>query len=243
MTENTDAPKDTARMKAIFAFVACLAFAASPLVTGGFAGYAPEQFPIPQIEPPIQPAGWAFSIWGLIYLWLIASAGYGMFRKADDLGWDATRWPLIGAAVLGAAWIPTARADPITATIMIWAMLGFALWAYAVAPDTDRLWLRGPLGLFAGWLTAAASVSVGLVGAGYGFLSNELIAAYFGLAIALAVAAAVLLVTAPALAFGAALAWALAGITVANLGGFVGLSMASGGAAFVILILSAKSWR
>lgn len=30
---------------------------------------------MPQVDPPVQPAGWAFSIWSEIYLWLIVSAG------------------------------------------------------------------------------------------------------------------------------------------------------------------------
>nr|WP_240769056.1 hypothetical protein [Paracoccus liaowanqingii] len=44
--------------------LAALAFAASPLIFPGFAGYDAGRFPIPQVDPPVQPAGWAFSIWG-----------------------------------------------------------------------------------------------------------------------------------------------------------------------------------
>jgi len=54
------------RMKAILLFTAAIAFAISPFLVDGFNGFAPDQFPIPQIDPPAQPAGYAFSIWGLI---------------------------------------------------------------------------------------------------------------------------------------------------------------------------------
>ena len=42
-----------------------LLFAVSPLFTQGFNGFEPDQFPVPQDDPPVQPAGYAFSIWGL----------------------------------------------------------------------------------------------------------------------------------------------------------------------------------
>ena len=55
---------------------ATLAFVASSFVTP-FAGFAPDAFPVPQDSPPSQPAGYAFAIWGIIYLWLIVSAFFG----------------------------------------------------------------------------------------------------------------------------------------------------------------------
>ena len=31
----------------------------------GFGGFDANQFPVPQVNPSVQPAGYAFSIWGL----------------------------------------------------------------------------------------------------------------------------------------------------------------------------------
>ena len=64
----------TNRSWAILVLIAAIAFALSPVIFPGFAGYDADLFPIPQENPPVQPAGWAFSIWGLIYLWLILGA-------------------------------------------------------------------------------------------------------------------------------------------------------------------------
>ena len=66
-------------MKAAAWLTALLAitFAGSPLVTSPFTGFRADQLPIPQVAPPLQPAGYAFSIWGVIYLWLIASCIFG----------------------------------------------------------------------------------------------------------------------------------------------------------------------
>ena len=50
---------------------ATLAFLLSPSLTEPFTGYTPESFPVDQIDPPVQPAGYAFAIWGVIY------AGWG----------------------------------------------------------------------------------------------------------------------------------------------------------------------
>jgi hypothetical protein len=67
---------------------------------------------VPVDDPPIQPAGWAFAIWGVIYLWLVASAGYGLFKRDVDPGWDATRWPLFVSLGIGASWIAVAMIAP-----------------------------------------------------------------------------------------------------------------------------------
>ena len=62
---------------AILCLLLSIAFAASPLLTPGFGGFDADQFPIPQDNPPVQPAGYAFAIWGLIYAWLILGLGWG----------------------------------------------------------------------------------------------------------------------------------------------------------------------
>ena len=61
-----------------------LAMVAAPALTPSFTGYDPATFPVRIDRPAIQPAGYAFSIWGLIYLWLLVHAGYGLFKRRDD---------------------------------------------------------------------------------------------------------------------------------------------------------------
>ena len=62
------------RLTAFAVLAAAIAFALSPLASSGFAGFSADQFPILQDNPPVQPAGYAFSIWGVIYAWLILGA-------------------------------------------------------------------------------------------------------------------------------------------------------------------------
>ena len=71
-----------------------LAFGASPLWVPDIGGFEPDRFPIPQDDPPVQPKGYAFAIWGIIYVWLIVGAGFGLLRRGTDAGWDRMRTPL-----------------------------------------------------------------------------------------------------------------------------------------------------
>lgn len=214
-------------MKAVLVLVAALAFVAAPLMTPDFGGYDPANFPIPLQDPAIVPAGYAFAIWGGIYVWLVLHAGFGLLARDEDAGWDRVRWPLFGSLALGASWLMVAMADPLLATVQIWAMLVLALAALLRAPvRQDRWLLSAPLALYAGWLTAASAVSLGTVLIGYGVL-GEMPATYAMLALALAIGVAVQRrVRTPE--YAGAIIWALAAIVVANFGRGVGVALACG---------------
>jgi len=234
---------DTERMKAVLVTGAAVAFVMSPLVSQSFGGFEPGQFPVPQDDPPAQPAGWAFSIWSVIYVWLVVHAGFGLFKRADDADWDRTRVPLIASLVLGAAWIPVALRSPLLATVLIWAMLATALWALSVSPARDRWLARVPLALYAGWLTAAACVSIALIGAGWGIGPGPLGWAWIALALASCIAALVLTRLRPAPEYAAPIAWALLGIAAANFAAFLTLALAALAAAALLLLFSVKPGR
>lgn len=158
--------------KTLLVGLTALAFAASPLFSEGFGGYDPDQFKVPQIDPPVVPAGYAFSVWGLLYLWLVAGAAFGLLRRKIDEDWDAMRLPLALSLGVGAIWIPVAQASPFWATILIWVMWAGAARALVTSGSTDRLWQRSPIALYAGWLTAASLVSLTLLLAGNGWVGS-----------------------------------------------------------------------
>lgn len=204
------------RLPAILVLIAAIAFAASPFLVPGFGGYDPTQFPVPQENPPVQPAGYAFAIWGVIYLWLIASAVYGVWKRRDAAHWNPHRLPLFISLAVGAIWLPVALASPIWATVLIWVMLASAVAALLRSPPEDRLLLRGPVGLYAGWLTAASAVSLGLLAAGWGLppfgaVGWAIAALSVGLIISLGVVRRV-----PSPAYGAAVVWALIAVFIQN---------------------------
>lgn len=239
--EHPDDPRDTAKLKAVLLVVATVAFVVTPLITQPFTGFDPAQLPVPVDDPPIQPEGYAFSIWGVIYLWLLGSAGYGLFRRDTAQDWDAGRWGLIVSIAIGASWISIALRDPVIATLLIWLMLIGALWALVRAPKRDRAWNALPVGLYAGWLTAASCVALGTVAMGYGLASPPVIS-WAGLALALAIALPLtrhLRVPTYPIAVG----WALVGVVVANTATLPVFAAAAGLGAAVLLWLAVTQAR
>ncbi len=220
------------RTKAILTLVTAVAFAASPLWSPGFNGFDPELFPIPQHDPPVQPVGWAFSIWGPIYLALILHGIWGLWRHSDDPGWDDMRWPLILSLGPGSVWLLVANLNVLLATLLIWAMLVTALAALFLSPGrrvvTDagpepappgNRWLgRVPVGIYAGWLTAASWVSVGLMLGGYGVLGPTA-AALVTLPVLVIFATIFQIWLGRAPEYGLTVIWGLLGILAANWGG------------------------
>lgn len=196
--------------------LATLGFGIAPALTPPFTGYDPALFPVVIARPSVQPADYAFAIWGLIYLCLGVHALFGLAFRRTDPAWDAPRWPATLAIGTGAAWLAIANDYPLTATLGIWIMQASALIAYLCAdPKHDRWLLSAPLAILAGWLTAAAAVSTGVVIAGYGLLSDT--------NAALAMLALVLAITLTAQrrrpqmpVYGLTVIWALGGVIVAN---------------------------
>ncbi|MBU2360745.1 MAG: hypothetical protein KKB02_17720 [Alphaproteobacteria bacterium] len=195
--------------------VVTAAFAAAPLLSGDFSGFTADQLPVPQINPPIQPAGYAFAIWGPIYLWLVVSAIYGVIYRASDPAWDRVRVPLCVSLGVGIPWLLIAQVSAIWATITIFIMAAAAIVALNRTPLSDRRWLRGPVALYAGWLTAASFVSLCTTLAGYDILLNGYHWAFVGILGALAVTIATYARTAAPIYLGAVI-WALIGICVNN---------------------------
>ncbi|MCU0905894.1 MAG: hypothetical protein MUF73_00295 [Rhodobacteraceae bacterium] len=224
----SDPATDRRRLKAILTLAAATAFVLSPFLSQGFGGFDPTLFPVPQDRPPVQPAGYAFAIWGVIYLALMAHAAYGLFARADDAAWDAPRWPLMASLAFGAPWIAVAQTSASMATVLIWAMLITALAALWRAPGPGREgWLRAaPVALYAGWLTAASWVSIGLMLAGFG-VTGATPAAWIALAGAAATAAAVQRTLPRAPLYGLAVAWALVAVAVRNWGETTPLALAA----------------
>ncbi len=119
----------------------------------------------------ITPAGYAFSIWGLIYLGLL---GYGIYQalpsqRENPRFRDASGWVIINA-IANIMWYPAAywqSWNNIVANLLILLML-FTLIKINEALDMKRTavsagesWLaRMPFALYFGWITVATAVSI-----------------------------------------------------------------------------------
>jgi hypothetical protein len=202
--------------RAVLLLLATIAFGVAPFITEPFRGYAPDMFPVKIDRPSVQPAGFAFSIWGLIYLGLIAHALFGFVGRKTDPDWDTVRPYLALSVFVGALWLWIAPYFPITATFGIWLMLIAAIIAIMRINVARDPWLLGtPIAIYAGWLTAAANVSLGVIIAGYGWLTDTQSAAAM-LALVLAITVMVQLRRPQLPAYGLTVIWALFGIAWVN---------------------------
>lgn len=207
-----------------------------------FRGYDGGQVPIPQPDPPVQPPGWAFSIWTVIYLGLLLSAVLGLWKRADDPLWDRVRLPLLLSLAIGTPWLAIAQRSAIGATAVIFVMAALAIAAMLRARERDRWILRAPVSLLAGWLTAASFVSLGATLAGFGIM-GPVAAAW--LCVALAAGTALLVQTAAgrAPAYAMAAGWALSAIAVKNAGGQTGLALLAAAGAAAVGVAAWIGWQ
>lgn len=229
-------------LTAVSTFILAWLFALSPFLADDFGGFDPSQFPVPQIDPPVQPEGYAFAIWGLIYLWLIIGLGFGLWKRREDPHWHAMRSALMPSLAVGTVWLTVAVNSPVWATVLIWIMLFSALLALFRSPVEDRWCAALPLGLYAGWLSAASCVSLGLLAAGYGYLEGTT-AALAAIFLALFIASAVQGQLKRAPSYGIAVIWALVAVVVHNLGTNSTVAAMAAGGALAMLIPTFKAWR
>ena len=230
-------------LRAIFLMIVTLTFAVAPFITPPFTGYDPGRFPVQIPNPAVQPAGYAFSIWSVIYLWLIAHAAYGYWKRAHSADWDEVRIPLIASLVLGTVWLAIAGLYPILATVGILFMLATAMVAFFQADEFyDRWMLAAPLAIYAGWLSAASAVSVGILLAGYGLLSDTE-SALVMMTVVLAVAGMVQWLRPYMPVYGATVVWALIGIMVANAERNVLVALIAAAAASAMAAITFYAWH
>jgi len=117
------------------------------------------------------PAGYAFSIWGLIYSYIASFAVYqaiptewiGDYRN-DDLIFNKIGIAYAANMFLNAMWLPIYQSNTgigfFVAEIVIIFMLMTALWGMVVSgrmPVTpvELFTVRAPFSIYAGWLSAA----------------------------------------------------------------------------------------
>jgi len=194
----------------------------------GNIGQSPAEFAADS-DSTLRVVGWAFAIWGLIYLGLVAYAirqvlpQTGESEMINRFGWPS----ILGLLGIG-VWIWAAAADAELATILLifgsLIVLVVPLLANAAlirslsAGDRDRWLVAWPLGALAGWLTIASPVNLLTVVTGNGDLPTALAPTAWALFAVAIVSAFTLLVTwrTRLLAYPLPVAWGLLGVFVAE---------------------------
>ncbi len=227
---------------ALLVLIFTLTFVVSPLITPPFDGFEARQLPNPQPDPAIQPAGYAFSIWGVIYLWLLFAAIWGVWKTGDDPRFDRSRLWLAASLAIGTPWLWIAGQSAIWATVGIWAMQVTAVIALLQSPKVQFWTYRTPVALYAGWLTAAAFVSLAVTLAGYNIGFSDFGWAVLGIPVATVLAVVIQWQRPDAVPFSVAVAWALVGIVAANVGNSLTVVLLAGNCAVIIAAAAATAW-
>jgi hypothetical protein len=191
-------------------------------------GQSPSDFSADS-DATLKVAGYAFSVWGLIYLAILAYAVRQALRQTgESLLIHRFGWPSV-AAFLGIGWWVVAAAfDWEVATIV----LIFASLIVLLLPllhnagviraldrtDRDRWLVVWPLALLAGWLTVAAPLNLLTVATGNEALPAMLSPTVWAILAIVVVALAALGVTLRLrmLAYALPIAWGLLGAFVAE---------------------------
>ena len=180
-------------------------------------------------DATLKVIGWAFAIWGVIYLGL---AIYAIRQVLPQTGESdlihAFGWPSVLAFVGIGRWIVAAALDWEVATIvlifgalivLLIPLLTNARQIRALSMgDRDRWLTIWPLSLLAGWLTIAAPVNLITVATGNGDLPAALSPTVWAIIAVLAVSIVAVLVTwrIRTLAYGLPISWGLIGVFVAE---------------------------
>jgi tryptophan-rich sensory protein len=116
-----------------------------------------------------RPAGYAFAIWGLIYLSFIIYAAYQLLpAQRQNKLYDRVAPPFILSNLLGMAWQIVFRNDIITASLaIIVAMLITAIVMYAFTRQASlenklSFWVSVPFALYMAWLSVATIANIAI---------------------------------------------------------------------------------
>jgi hypothetical protein len=206
-------------------------------------------------EPPIVPAGYTFSIWGLIEAFSVAFAIWAFFARRRASGADRelidrlTR-PMLVVFAGFSVWLAAAELEPTWSTLAIFVIMFLALLRALSELRRGRArlagWSRlgrvltyGTVGLYAGWSSIAIwlNLTTALAGSGAPITGVAGILGQFAiLAGATATALALLVWMSGLLPYAAAVCWAFVGAVIGAVG--AGQPALAAGAAIGFLVVA-----
>ena len=161
MTENASG---TDKLRAVLVLVATIGtIAFNWLAAAGYVGGVTPEVISNNYPTPITPAGYAFAIWSLIYLGMIAFSFYQLV-PANIARFRDIRSLYIMSCALNCAWIFFWHGNQIAVCLAVIAALLFTLLLINIKlrdnKSTGDTWAaKVPFGIYFGWVTAATLVN------------------------------------------------------------------------------------
>ncbi|MDD4382282.1 MAG: tryptophan-rich sensory protein [Candidatus Dojkabacteria bacterium] len=161
------------------------------------------------------PAGYVFSIWGLIYLGLILYT-FLMFKKYENFDKKISLWIVIGS-LANAGWIFLWHYQLVYSSVILMLVLLASLIAIHLEINKEKvsIWKRIPFNIYLGWISVAsiANISAALYLANWnGFgISGEI---WSAIMIVIACGLGILAAVKKNIAYTLVILWALIGILV-----------------------------
>ncbi|MCX2951610.1 hypothetical protein [Lentzea sp. NEAU-D7] len=207
-------------------------------------------------EPPIVPAGYAFSIWGLVEALCLAYAVWALVTRTPGGALrDRLARPLCLVFTGFTAWLTAAEVEPVWATVAVFVVMVAGLLKAMDIAVRHRAeiahWHRAPrvllwsmLGVYTGWSSVAiwVNLTTALTESGAPIDGPAGVAGQIAiLAGATATAIALLRRTSGLLSYGLAVAWAIVAVVIATAQAQqVVLSVIAGAA--LLLVVAATAW-
>jgi hypothetical protein len=172
------------------------------------------------VETGVTPAGWAFSIWSVIFLGVLIFAGYQALPRARAPRYDALAVPFILANLFNGFWqVPWLTRNFGLAAVVIVGILASLAWLYVrldrMELSTVERWVLGvPISLFLAWLCVATALNITIALAAAGWEGSAIWPPLLVLGIT-GIGAALLWRTGD-VAFASVLVWAFAAIYAGN---------------------------
>jgi benzodiazapine receptor len=237
-----DSARSNDRLRSILVILATVAtigfsaLAATGYLNGVTTAEISDRFPT-----VITPAGYAFSIWNLIYVGLLAFSVYQAIPKHLER-FGRVRTLYIASCVLNCAWIYFWHHGYIGGCVVLIIALAIVLTAitsmYKFAVSlTEALIVKGTFGLYAGWVTVASIVNIAvyLRSVGSAAAMSEVVGT---LAVIIATAAAVAVTWRLAnYLYPVAVAWTLTAVAI-NQSGKTAIVIACAGGVIMSLLLA-----
>jgi len=146
---------------ATLATLAVNAAAAGGLINGVTPAEVSARFPT-----SVTPAGYAFSIWTLIYVGMLAFSVY-QARPATSVRFRDIRWIYVVSCVLNCAWIVFWQNSMVGVCLVVIMLLAACLLVICYrlrepSSFVEALVTKAPFGIYLGWVTCALLVNLAI---------------------------------------------------------------------------------